>query len=648
MTAIVFHETPLAPPQRVEAETAARDAFEKTTPFIAAPMLMMALGEAFEREWFSILSRGPATIERLMSGVGPSLTAQGATLILMLLERGKVLRRDSLDRWHITAPFTEVLRFRRLLQARIWFTKLSGTDLVSHFDKFVSDPPAFMAHSLVFGAFRYDLCLTGDAAGQAAAREWVAYTSALTEAEAFAMVPLLGLERHKSVLDVGGNSGELALAMLRHSAGIQASVFDLPAVCALGRQHVADAPVTFIEGDLRHDPLPSGFDLITFKSILHDWPEADALMFLEKAAASLPVGGRIAIFERVALSLETMDDPTGFDASANLVFQPFYRKPDIYRQKLRGLGLREVACKIMRLDVDFVLIIAEKQRQSVIEAPVTPYPGSEICADGRDLLAAVEGLGCDFGYEHSAKFTQGGVNQDRFVISLSRNAFGPDGPREFCLAQGAPAEALDDLLTLLPQAQTLHLGFEGGTERHGPRKKLYLEFPVGILPLRDGSGKSVVFDALKWESGGRNRRDNYRIDPQERDPLDQLSRWDQDGRVHPAARFARDLAGDCDPAKLTRVDVVEAGKQRLSFDLNLYRLAISLDAAKVEIYALAEAFAIERDRIEELLAIYGQTRLGHIAGGIGPDGLPFATVYFGLQGRRGDRQASLLLPDGSG
>ena len=104
------------------------------------------------------------------------------------------------------------------------------------------------------------------------------------------------------MLDIGGNSGEFALQVCRRHGRLRASVLDLPLVCDIGGEHLAPEPeakrISFIKRNAFADPLPETFDLISFKSMLHDWPEKDALLLIGKAARALAPGGALLIFER--------------------------------------------------------------------------------------------------------------------------------------------------------------------------------------------------------------------------------------------------------------------------------------------------------------------------------------------------------------
>lgn len=651
----------------VAAMPAAAAPFLAVARYLAAPLPAQALSLALERGWIDRLLRGPCSMESLRQTGGAPVTAEGMALLSALLAEAGIAAADSLGRLVLTRDFRAALVWRDLIEARLWFAAMAARDLATGFADFVTRPAAFMAGSQVFGLFRYDLCLSDTPEAREQARPWVAYTSVLTKYESAPALDLLGLSTTRRMLDLGGNSGAFARAACRAAPDLRAVVFDLPAVCGLGHEMVQGsaeaARIGFHPGDLRRDPLPQGFDLITMKSVLHDWPEPQALDFLTRAVTALPPGGRIAIYERGPLTPQNAGPLSGHDAAANVVFQPFYRDPAPYRRHLAGLGLHEAGLHRIRLDVDFTLLIWEKPGAGDGPRPagppprapavVTPYPGEEISAHGCRMLAAIEALDCPFGYEHSAKFSAGGINRDRWVVSLHRSDLdavaGPKGTkallRDLCLSLGAAAGPLDALLSRLGRAGILHFGHEGGRD---PIRKLYLEYAdeVEAARVRRSETPVLVFESLKWRMSDPTaaRLNHYRWCPAEADPLAQLSRWDRDGQTHPAARFGRAVAGHVPAHRLTRMDVTEEGSARLSFDLNLYRLARDLGQAAGAMADLAAGFGLDPATVGPILRDYGASRLGHIAGGWGGDGRAFATVYYGIQGRRGRDAAAMLLP----
>ena len=100
-------------------------------------------------------------------------------------------------------------------------------------------------------------------------------------------------------LDVGGGDGTVAEALLRADARLTCDVFNLPAVAPLVEARAAGlgGRLGFVGGDFLAEPLPGGYDVLTFARVLHDWPADVARTLLEKAKHVLPPGGRIAICE---------------------------------------------------------------------------------------------------------------------------------------------------------------------------------------------------------------------------------------------------------------------------------------------------------------------------------------------------------------
>jgi SAM-dependent methyltransferase len=99
------------------------------------------------------------------------------------------------------------------------------------------------------------------------------------------------------------------------------------------------------------DPLPAGFDLITFKSFLHDWPDSEARRLIASASNALAPGGTLLIFERGPL-------PASF-SYAMIPLLPFFRSfrsPDFYHEQLGAVGLRDIRIQEVELEMKFFLV----------------------------------------------------------------------------------------------------------------------------------------------------------------------------------------------------------------------------------------------------------------------------------------------------
>ena len=323
--------------------------------FLRTEIEARALSLGFDSGLIDALARGEADFS--------AFSPQSGRLLSGILQAAGVIARDG-TQVRLSERFAAALACRDLLEARLWFCNLVAPDVHQLFDQLLNDIPQFMARSKVFELFRYDRALEVSDDNLAFTGRWVGYTTTLTKYEAPAALERLDLGGRRRLLDVGGNSGEFARQAVAAWPGLSAVVFDLPVVCELGRRHVArfdDAPrVRFMAGDLRRDALPPGQDVVSFKSVLHDWPDVEARLFLRKAFEALAPGGLVVIFERG--EIEVGEQPLPYWMVANLVFLPFFRRAEIYPAWLAELGFADIETAEVALEMPFHLVVARKPR----------------------------------------------------------------------------------------------------------------------------------------------------------------------------------------------------------------------------------------------------------------------------------------------
>ena len=111
------------------------------------------------------------------------------------------------------------------------------------------------------------------------------------------MAETVDLGAHRSVLDAGGGTGELAFALLRRFPHLKATVMDRPEVvaCAAPQEDIADR-CDFVAGDL-FGKWPRGADAVVLARVLHDWPDDAALNILARARESLSKGCTLYVVE---------------------------------------------------------------------------------------------------------------------------------------------------------------------------------------------------------------------------------------------------------------------------------------------------------------------------------------------------------------
>ncbi len=106
----------------------------------------------------------------------------------------------------------------------------------------------------------------------------------------------------RSVVDVGGGTGSLLAAILRAHPGVSGVLVDRPttvrrAAATFSGAAVADRVRRV--GQSFFDPLPAGADLYVLKSVLVDWPDAEARRLLARCAAAARPRGRVVVVSGV-------------------------------------------------------------------------------------------------------------------------------------------------------------------------------------------------------------------------------------------------------------------------------------------------------------------------------------------------------------
>lgn len=335
-------------------------AFLRVDDFLADMVGARALKAALALGLIDRLSQDPpvatAHLERDWSGDRP-----GLQLLLGLLAANRVIDRDG-DEVRLTREFGEALQCRDLLEAKLDFADLVAPDLIGQFTRLIADPGEFMRRARIFELFGYHRCFEATPENLEATRRWMRFTTCLTRYEARACLHFHDFGRYARMLDIGGNSGEFILQACKCHPHLQGTVLDLPVVCEVGREHVRREPeagrIRFLAANALVDPLPSGFDLIAFKSMLHDWPEPEAARLLARAGEALAPGGTLMIFERAPLDLG--DAPVPYGMIPMLLFYRSFRDPSFYREQLGRLGFARIEIRTVLLEVPFFLLTASR------------------------------------------------------------------------------------------------------------------------------------------------------------------------------------------------------------------------------------------------------------------------------------------------
>jgi hypothetical protein len=128
---------------------------------------------------------------------------------------------------------------------------------------------------------------------------------------------------YRTLCDMGGATGALAIQVALNNTHMQCTTFDLPAVEHVARKWVkqfdVDGRVQVQNGDFFSDPFPKA-DVITMGNILHDWGYADKLRLAKSAYEALPAGGAFVAIESL-IDDERRQNVFGLLMSLNMLIE---------------------------------------------------------------------------------------------------------------------------------------------------------------------------------------------------------------------------------------------------------------------------------------------------------------------------------------
>ena len=150
--------------------------------------------------------------------------------------------------------------------------------------------------------------------------------------------------RHRHILDVGGGSGGLSIALCGRFSDLRATVVELPSVVPIAEAYVREAGladrIEVRAADILAGPLQGTFDAALFRAVIQVLSEGDAQKALAHARATLAPGGSIYILGQILD--DDMVRPLGA-ALLNLVFLSLYEHGRSYPNGSTAPGSRPPA-----------------------------------------------------------------------------------------------------------------------------------------------------------------------------------------------------------------------------------------------------------------------------------------------------------------
>lgn len=116
------------------------------------------------------------------------------------------------------------------------------------------------------------------------------------------------------LVDVGGGTGSLLIAILRAHDGLRGTVFDLPGPAARAGEAIAAAGLAdraSAQAGSFFDALPAGAGGYLLSGVLHDWDDEHALRILQRCADAAAGTGTVLVLENTGLGPDSTLDTEG-------------------------------------------------------------------------------------------------------------------------------------------------------------------------------------------------------------------------------------------------------------------------------------------------------------------------------------------------
>jgi hypothetical protein len=130
------------------------------------------------------------------------------------------------------------------------------------------------------------------------------YMSSWSAMSAPLLTGAVDFSQFRSVVDIGGGDGTMAIAIADAYQSLQVTLMDLPGNVDLARQRIArlgmDERIRVVAGDMFKDPFPAGHDCFMFIHQLVIWPLTVITELLKRAYDALPESGSVLIFSSIS------------------------------------------------------------------------------------------------------------------------------------------------------------------------------------------------------------------------------------------------------------------------------------------------------------------------------------------------------------
>lgn len=261
------------------------------------------------------------------------------------------------------------------------------------------------------------------------------------------------------------------------------------------------------------------------------------------------------------------------------------------------------------------------------------------------LLQAIKNLNIELGFERSIKLFNNVVLPNRFLVGFEKNTVAADGDKDIldtCKEINMPEPFLKAFQTSLPEANVVLFGFE--ENERTCVYKAYLEFGERykhlFLKTSDLPEPFIIHIGYKWNPSNNsiNTITTYTCHAgiSVKNILQRVSDLIHGQKNKEILDIIEKILNTAikkiEPYEILYLEVGEENNPRKSFDINIYRANLTLEALYPLLSDIHEYYSIDPDIFNNLCNPVKDQIFGHISGGINREGKDFLTIYFGVKG----------------
>lgn len=158
-----------------------------------------------------------------------------------------------------------------------------------------------------------------------------------------AVVEAYDFSEIRTLVDIGGSTGNLLTTILAANPEMRGIVFDLPAVEAGAKRFFAErglaARCEFIGGSF-FESIPSGADAYVLSHVINDWPEEKCLAILRNVRKAAPPHARLLVIEQVITSGHESDQAKFLDLISLTISGGRHRTAEEHAALMERTGFR--------------------------------------------------------------------------------------------------------------------------------------------------------------------------------------------------------------------------------------------------------------------------------------------------------------------